>query len=95
MGAEERRPRHRRASPELPRLAASGRTSVPVDPAFAAPLYRVVGYRIAGKRAVRVDILERLADIIRPLIAWRPTPETPEPPDGAVHGYGFTVRPWR
>jgi len=75
----------------LARLAASGRTSVPVDPALAAPLYRVVGYRPAGTRAVRIDILERLADLIRPLIAWRPTAEQPEPPDGAIHGYGFTA----
>ena len=32
-------------------------------------LYEVAGFKVAGKRAVRVDILERLADIIRPLIA--------------------------
>ena len=76
---------------DLQRLAASGRTSVPVDAAFPAELYRVVGYRRAGTRAVRIDILERLADLIRPLIAWRPTPESPVPPDGAIDGYGFTV----
>ena len=77
--------------PELSRLAASGRTSVALDLAVARPLYRVVGYRIAGSRAVRVDILERLADLIRPLIAWRPTTEQPDPPTGAIHGYGFTA----
>ncbi len=77
--------------PELSRLAASGRTSVAVDPAVARPLYRIVGYKIAGNRAVRVDILERLADLIRPLIAWRPTTERPDPPPGAIHGYGFTA----
>ena len=76
---------------DLSRLAASGRTSVPVDPAIPRPLYRVVGYRPAGNRAVRIDILERLADLIRPLIAWRPTPEQSTPPDGAIDGYGFTV----
>ncbi|MEJ0013893.1 MAG: helicase-related protein [Bauldia sp.] len=77
--------------PELSRLAASGRTSVPVDTAITRPLYRVVGYKVAGNRAVRIDILERLADLIRPLIAWRPTTEQPEPPPGAIHGYGFTA----
>jgi ATP-dependent RNA helicase SUPV3L1/SUV3 len=77
--------------PELSRLAASGRTSVPVDAAIAPPLYRVVGYRPAGTRAVRIDILERLADLIRPLIAWRPTAEAPNPPPGAINGYGFTA----
>ncbi|HEY5080805.1 MAG TPA: helicase-related protein [Bauldia sp.] len=76
---------------DLSRLAASGRTSVAVDPAVARPLYRIVGYKIAGNRAVRVDILERLADLIRPLIAWRPTAEQAEPPAGAIHGYGFTA----
>ena len=34
-------------------------------------LYRTIGYRVCGERAVRVDILERLADLIRPALAWR------------------------
>jgi ATP-dependent RNA helicase SUPV3L1/SUV3 len=76
---------------DLSRLAASGRTSVPVDPQVARPLYRAVGYKVAGSRAVRIDILERLADLIRPLMAWRATPEHPDPPNGAIHGFGFTV----
>jgi len=76
---------------DLVRLAASGRTSVPIDPAIAAPLYRVTGYRLAGNRAVRIDILERLADLIRPLIAWRPATDGAAPPEGAVAGRGFTV----
>jgi ATP-dependent RNA helicase SUPV3L1/SUV3 len=76
---------------DLSRVAASGRTSVPFDPEVARPLYRVVGYKVAGTRAVRIDILERLADLIRPLMAWRATPENPNPPDGAIHGFGFTV----
>ena len=75
----------------LTTLAATGRTSVPVDPAIPAALYRVVGYRVAGNMAIRIDILERLADLIRPLIAWRPTTDRPEPPEGAVPGNGFTV----
>ncbi|SDB05407.1 helicase-related protein [Bauldia litoralis] len=75
----------------LTTLAASGRTSVRVDPAIPQALYRVVGYRVAGNMAIRIDILERLADQIRPLIAWRASPQSPEPPDGAVAGNGFTV----
>jgi ATP-dependent RNA helicase SUPV3L1/SUV3 len=59
---------------ELPQLSASGRTTIPIDPAFPRALYRTVGFRIAGPRAIRIDILERLADLI-PAIGWRPTPE--------------------
>jgi ATP-dependent RNA helicase SUPV3L1/SUV3 len=74
----------------LPGLAANGRTSVPVDKELPKSLYRVVGYRVCGERAVRVDILERLADLIRPLLAWRPgTPGTK--PAGVVDGAGFMV----
>ncbi len=78
---------------ELTRLAASGRTSIPVDPAIPERLYCVVGYRPAGSRAVRIDILERLADLIRPLLTWRPTREVAAPPEGVVAGGGFTVTP--
>jgi ATP-dependent RNA helicase SUPV3L1/SUV3 len=53
------------------RLAVSGRTSIAADKEAAGVLYRTAGYRICGERAVRVDILERLADIIRPALAWR------------------------
>ena len=56
---------------ELLHLAASGRTSIPVDKDTPKSLYRTAGYRIAGERAVRVDILERLADLIRPALSWR------------------------
>ena len=52
-------------------LASSGRTSFPVDKALPRDAYRVLGYRQSGERAVRVDILERLADLIRPALAWR------------------------
>ncbi len=54
-----------------------------------AALYRAAGYRVCGERAVRVDILERLADLIRPVLAWREG-AGPKPP-GAVAGGGFTV----
>ena len=57
---------------EVPHLAASGRTSMPADKTFSKALYRVVGYRVCGDRAVRVDILERLADLIRPVLNWMP-----------------------
>jgi ATP-dependent RNA helicase SUPV3L1/SUV3 len=75
---------------EVPHLASSGRTSFPADKDVPKALYRVVGYRVCGERAVRVDILERLADLIRPALSWRPGSPAPKPP-GAVEGGGFTV----
>ncbi len=77
---------------ELPHLSASGRTSIPVDETIDKALYKVVGFRVCGPRAVRIDILERLADLIRPLIAWKPLDAEVAPPDGAIaEGGGFTV----
>ncbi|GGA35147.1 helicase-related protein [Pelagibacterium lentulum] len=77
---------------ELPHIILSGRTSFPIDPSFEPRLYEIAGFKVAGNRIVRVDILERLADIIRPLIAYdvnRPS-DTP-PPDGAAEANGFRV----
>ena len=39
---------------------------------------------------MRVDILERLADLIRPALSWRETSPGPKP-DGVFDGRGFTV----
>jgi ATP-dependent RNA helicase SUPV3L1/SUV3 len=75
---------------ELQRLAASGRTSMPVDKDAPKLLYRSIGYRVCGERAIRVDILERLADLIRPALAWREGASGAKPP-GAFNGFGFTV----
>jgi ATP-dependent RNA helicase SUPV3L1/SUV3 len=71
-------------------LAASGRTSFPVDKTLPRDAYRVLGYRQCGERAVRVDILERLADLIRPALAWRETSPGEKPP-GAFDGRSFVV----
>jgi ATP-dependent RNA helicase SUPV3L1/SUV3 len=75
---------------ELLHLAGSGRTSIPIDKETPKPLYRTAGYRVCGERAVRVDILERLADLIRPALSWREGVQTAKP-DGAFDGRGFTV----
>ncbi len=75
---------------EIAQLAASGRTSMPADKDVPKAMYRTAGYRVCGERAVRVDILERLADLIRPALAWRPN-SAGEKPDGAVDGSCFTV----
>ena len=71
-------------------LAASGRTSFPADKALDADAYRVLGYRLCGDRAIRVDILERLADLIRPALSWRPGLPG-EKPAGAFDGRSFTA----
>lgn len=74
---------------EIAHLASSGRTSIPVDTEVAKGLYRAAGYRVCGGRAVRVDILERLADLIRPAINYRPGVTPGEPPAGAADGDAF------
>ncbi len=71
-------------------LALSGRTSLPVEAIVSGDVYALIGFRPCGSLAIRIDILERLADLIRPAIAWRLTAgsevaiaDTPmEKPDG-------------
>ncbi|WP_336485726.1 helicase-related protein [Methylobacterium nigriterrae] len=76
---------------EIAHLAGSGRTSIKVDPEIARGLYRAAGFRVCGERAVRVDILERLADLIRPAIAYRPGTTPGDPPAGSADGEGFVA----
>jgi ATP-dependent RNA helicase SUPV3L1/SUV3 len=76
---------------EVPHLAASGRTSFAADKAVPKGFYRAAGFRVCGERCVRVDILERLADLIRPAIAYRPGVTAGEPPAGAADNEGFVV----
>ncbi len=70
---------------------ASGRTSVVIDPAFDKAFYKLAGFRPLGRRAVRVDILERLADLIRPALAWKAGLGVR--PDAAFDGQAFMVTP--
>ncbi len=72
----------------IPVLAA-GRTSVVTDPGYERMFYKLAGFRFLGKRAVRIDILERLADLIRPLLQWKPGQASR--PDGAYDGRRFTT----
>ena len=74
------------ASSNLPR---QGLTSAPVDAATPEALYRANGFHVCGPRAVRLDILERLADLIRPLLAWRSSPEKTDAPKGSTGDGGF------
>jgi len=49
----------------LAQIASSGRTSLLFDKDISREGYRVAGYRPCGERIVRVDVIERLAGIIR------------------------------
>ena len=55
----------------LPQPPAPGLTSIPADPAAPQGFYEALGFRVCGGRAVRLDMLERIADLIRPVIAAR------------------------
>ncbi|QLF71251.1 helicase [Peteryoungia desertarenae] len=70
-------------------ILAAGRTSVVTDTSFERTFYKLAGFRFLGKRAVRIDILERLADLIRPLLQWKPG--TSARPEGAYDGRRFTT----
>ncbi len=76
---------------DLPHIILSGRTSFEIDPAIDKRLYEIAGFKVAGNRAVRVDILERLADIIRPLVSLDASRAEGELPPGAADKNGFRV----
>lgn len=77
---------------EVPQLSSAGRTSAPVDESFDKEFYAKSGFRILGAKAVRIDILERLADLIRPTTNWKPDSGN-DKPEGAVDGRHFYVTP--
>lgn len=77
---------------EVPDLSAAGRTSAPIDENFEPYFYTLSGFRVLGKKAVRIDILERLADLIRPTTLWKPDGDA-EKPEGAIDGRAFYVTP--
>lgn len=52
-------------------LLAAGRTSFAPNADVLADFYRLAGFAVLGNRAVRFDILERLADQIRPALYWK------------------------
>ncbi|HET7409598.1 MAG TPA: hypothetical protein VFJ13_05315, partial [Paracoccaceae bacterium] len=54
---------------EFPEAPPPGHVTVPVGQGAPDGYYFMAGYRPAGTRAVRIDMLERLADLIRPMDA--------------------------
>jgi ATP-dependent RNA helicase SUPV3L1/SUV3 len=77
------------AMPERPR---QGLTSVEAPKDVPEPYWRAAGFHVAGSRAVRIDMLERLSDLIRARVAFRPA-EGVAAPSGATGDGGFRVVP--
>ncbi|XSG82055.1 MAG: helicase-related protein [Methyloligella sp. ZOD6] len=59
----------------MPERPAQGLTSVPVDKSVPIAFWHAAGFHVAGARAVRIDMLERLSDMIRQRVSWRPPTE--------------------
>ena len=78
----------RSAIPEPP---GQGLTSLAFDPATPNGFYRIAGFRVCGRRCVRIDMLERLGDLIRNRVFWRPRVPGEARPAGSIDGGGFSV----
>ena len=50
---------------DIPPPPPAGLTSLPTDPSVPQGFYEAAGFRLCGPRAVRLDMLERLGEIIR------------------------------
>lgn len=62
----------------FPEAPPPGLVTVPAVPGAPAGYYARAGYRLAGDRAIRIDMLERLADMIRNLDARAGFEATPD-----------------
>ena len=77
----------------LPARPQQGLTSVGADANVPEPYWHAAGFQIAGTRAVRIDMLERLSDLIRAQLTWRPVEGGEPAPSGATGDGGFRVAP--
>ena len=70
----------REGKDSLPAIPTPGMVWVDTDPAAPRAFYELAGFTVVGKKAVRVDMAERLADAVRPLGSkgewFEVTPET-------------------
>ncbi len=82
---------------KLPEVPGQGLTSAQIEEneqqAGLAGYYLTAGFKVCGSRIVRVDMLERLGDMIRERVFWRPVSELQTRPEGSVEGGGFSVVP--
>ncbi len=75
----------------LPMPPGQGLTSAVFDRSTPRGFYGVCGYRICGTRVVRIDMLERLADLVRERVFWRARFPDEVRPAGSVEGGGFAI----
>ena len=80
-------------SDALPPRPQQGLTSVEADASVPEPYWHAAGFQLAGTRAVRIDMLERLSDLIRSRVAWRKKEGGETAPSGATGDGGFRVAP--
>ncbi len=59
-------------------IPVPGRVSVAPDLSFPQAFYEAMGYRVMGKRALRIDMLERIAESAWELSRKKPFPIVPE-----------------
>ncbi len=88
---------------EFPESPPPGLVTVPALEGAPKGYYARAGYRLAGQRAIRIDMLERLADMLRPLDArqgFEATPDmlsisglTLEQFSGLMQGLGYQATP--
>jgi ATP-dependent RNA helicase SUPV3L1/SUV3 len=78
-------------SAALPMPPGQGLTSAVFDRSTPRGFYGVCGYRICGARVVRIDMLERLADLVRERVFWRARFPDEVRPSGSVEGGGFAI----
>jgi ATP-dependent RNA helicase SUPV3L1/SUV3 len=83
----------RREEQTVPDLPPNGLTSFTIDASKPEGFYAIAGYRVCNTRAVRVDMLERLSDLIRDRVFWKPRIPEEQRPVGSIEGGGFTVFP--
>ena len=86
---------HGLGADSLPERPQQGLTSVAADKSVPESYWRAAGFHVAGNRAVRIDMLERLSDLIRARVSWRPAEDGAgdAPPAGATGDGGFRVVP--
>lgn len=77
---------------DLPEPPRAGLTSDVADKKLPEQYYRTAGFQPCGPRVVRMDMLERLDQQIRPLIIWRAQKSNDPQPVGASGNGGFLVQ---